>query len=264
MWPARKKIFDFIEVPSGATDSVFTILQTKLIDLFSEGEDLSNALKELIKWCCDILEYIHSYFFGASSLGDYLGWPTNPDWSAYYNAFYEYVSNPDRVTTPETPDFSIPSFSQIPLNFMPFRAAYICWYWNYRDQLLEADAYDPETDDFQSDIVTPLQAVLCFLLRIRCWYKDTYTTALTNTGDGNFRVPIADGSALSPSGTNIKYFDGSGALVQTTDAAAAQEAGATIMEIEIGSITYKMPINYLGVATNELSASTTTADASVV
>ena len=263
LWPVRKKIYDFIETPSGATESVFLSLYTKLEDLLNDGQDLTVTLKELIKRCCDILEYIHSYFFGASSLGDYLGWPTNPDWSAYYNAFYEYVSNPDRVTTPETPDFTIPSFSQIPLNFMPFRAAYICWYWNYRDQLLEAEAYDPETDDFQSDIVTPLQAVLCFLLRVRCWYKDTYTTALTNTGDGNFRVPIADGSALSPTGTDIKYFDGSGALVQTTDAAAAQEAGATIMEIEIGSITYKMPINYLGVATNELTAQTTTADASL-
>lgn len=72
-------------------------------------------------------------------------------------------------------------------SWLPFRANYMIWYYNYRDKLIEQDHIEPE--DYVSDSPQTLEILEMSLIRPRSWSKDTYTTALTNTGSGNVYVP---------------------------------------------------------------------------
>lgn len=75
-------------------------------------------------------------------------------------------------------------------NWLPFRANYMVWYWNYRDKLLELNNIDPE--DYIGDVPQPIELVVMSLMRPRAWSKDMFTTALDNTGSGNVYVPTTD------------------------------------------------------------------------
>lgn len=203
---------------------------------------------------------IHRYYFGASSLFDYLGFPMPADFSD----LYQYKSNNSldykyyledlynlMKTNPPTGSTTYPTynyyndwstvFSNIILNWLPFRVYYLVWYWNYRDQLLEVDAYDPEDDDFLADTISVKNIILCSLLRVRCWFKDSFTTALTNTGSGNFGVPVSFGS----DNMELSYYDGDGALIDTKDYQSALNAGAQIAEVNMGDSSFKVPMNFL-------------------
>lgn len=72
-------------------------------------------------------------------------------------------------------------------NVLPLRACYAIWYNNYRDQLLETAAPEPVTKS-----VISTDELLCLVSpRIRAWSKDSFNTALANTGTGNMVVPIS-------------------------------------------------------------------------
>lgn len=236
--------------------------ETYIKELFQSATDAQDIptkkqyIKEAVSLIMDSVIYVYDYFFGVSSLLDYVGWPTMDNWSGFFGDWYsDFESRIDNFDV-SSPSFNLPScvpslcFSEIPLNWLKLRAVYLCWYWNYRDQLLEADAYDPESDGFLADSVTPLQMVLLTLLRVRCWYKDTYTTALTNTGTGNFKVPVSSDLPLGNEDISWRYYinDVSSSeeiLLNSKDYYDAYGAGATIAKITIGSIEYSVPMNYL-------------------
>lgn len=194
----------------------------------------------------DVAKYNFTYFFGVSSLLDYIGWPTFDNWDAYFEDIAKWLEERGEGLGVSAPEYL---YSEIPLGWLKFRALYLCWYWNYRDQLLEMDAYDPEEDDFLADVVSDKQIFLLSLLRVRCWYKDTYTTALTNTGSGNFRVPVESSPISQYNDLEWTYYydnnEENEILLDSKDFQSAFDAGATIAKITIGDIEYSVPMNYL-------------------
>lgn len=213
-----------------------------MLDSIAAGTPLSDAYKREIAvlWDAFFADYL-GYLFGASSLFDYLGYPFPPDWNEWSHKFFFNATDViDGVTDVFFVDITS-KMSNIALPWTPFRAYYLVWYWNYRDQLLELDAYDPEEDDFLSDNVSQENCILCSLLRVRCWFKDAFTTALTNTGSGNLRVPVDSfGYDLS-----YQYYDSDGNLVDTKDYDAALKAGASLVSVNVGGVDVKVPMNYL-------------------
>lgn len=74
-------------------------------------------------------------------------------------------------------------------NALDLRCLYSVWYWYYRDVLLEKDAPEPRTThEIEED-----ELFYLLLQRHRCWEKDTFTTALANTGNGSVVVPLQEG-----------------------------------------------------------------------
>lgn len=210
-------------------------------------DEVIAQLKELSENLGDWMKRIHQFFFGPSSLFDYLGWPITLDRNfevdGYTNVFVEAVWRNIFIygsyTGLET--FIGNCFSKVSLVFLPFKANYLVWYWNYRDQLLETGILDPEEDEFLDSEITQNVVIYCTLMRQRCWFKDAYTTALTNTGDGNLLVPTSmDGNDIE-----VTFYDENGNLVNTTDRTAAVIAGATVCQVVNGAYTYKIPMNYL-------------------
>lgn len=211
-------------------------------DIRASVSTWSSEARLLCEFYCEYM----SFLFGASSMLDYMGFPCYTDWKTLFlqDVYYDISTS----FTPITPPFESLNalFSDIPLVWLPFRAAYVVWYWNYRDELLETDALDPESDDFLADTPRSYEIVLLTLMRRRCWYKDTFTTALTHTGDGNLSVPVVIGSQIS-SETTMSYYDQLGhTMDNVADYESALQAGATICGISIGNLEYKVPMNYFG------------------
>lgn len=128
-------------------------------------------------------------------------------------------------------------YYNIQLSWMPFRACYWIWYWNYRDKLIESDAYDPE-ENMMSDTISTYEIINCLLLRQRCWFKDSFTTALTNTGDTNMTVPV------SP--YEIQYSEIQDSInTDNVNTNGIDENQSLYTKIKVGSITYRIPSNYL-------------------
>ena len=76
--------------------------------------------------------------------------------------------------------------SDMPKSALVLRVLYLIWYNNYRDQLLETSALKPrKTDD-----VTDQELIILTIPRVRCWEKDSYTTALDNPATADAVVPI--------------------------------------------------------------------------
>lgn len=82
--------------------------------------------------------------------------------------------------------FDEADFSNESMSVLPLRANYAIWYNYYRDQLLETLPSEPS----DLDTVTETELLNLILPRQRCWAKDTFTTALANTGTGSMIVPI--------------------------------------------------------------------------
>lgn len=231
-------------VPSGQDTYLYEQVQNMVTAVDSNAR--FEYFKLYVSAFLESMRYAFDYFFGPSSLLDYAGWPVNDNYEGYFNEIYKVLESVFVYPAPVSIDLT---FSKIPLNWLKFRALYLCWYWNYRDQLLEQDAYDPESDEFLSDTVTPVQMILLTLLRVRCWYKDTFTTALTNTGTGNFKVPL-DSNPLGDESIKWNYYAGDSisdneVLLDTKDYATAYTAGATIAKVTIGNIEYSVPMQYL-------------------
>lgn len=88
-----------------------------------------------------------------------------------------------------------------PQSVLPLRAMYSIWYNNYRDQLIETKAVEVPTSNDASQYLISL-----LLPRLRCWQKDTFTTALDNAGTANAVVPVSynsvDVSRRNPNASN--------------------------------------------------------------
>lgn len=120
-----------------------------------------------------------------------------------------------------------------PVSVLPLRALYAIWYNNYRDQLLETKQPEPVT----ATSVTDTELWTLLLPRQRCWSKDTFTTALGNTGTGNMVVPVTE----SLSGYNQR--------VTTTgilDAGSVEDLdlGLTKFELSSGKVV-ELPTRYI-------------------
>lgn len=239
-----------------------------------------QKMDDFFNFLCDFIEYQYNFFFGVSTHLDYMGWPVMDNWHDFCfnnvlstnqinqliddNEYYDWplssqvslfsifhtIADPG-VFTREVDPFPKDEdlFSQIKLNFLFFRAAYVVWYWNYRDELLETDALDPESDDFLADTCNDLQIVMCTLLRVRCWYKDTFTTSLTNTGDGNLIVP----TNAFENDVVFAYYDDSNKLINTSDYHSAINAGAMVCRVKSGNYSYDIPMNYISSGFNSES-----------
>lgn len=81
--------------------------------------------------------------------------------------------------------------SDLQLRMLELRSLYLIWYNNYRDQLLETSAIKPRRDD----TITDDELFLLLIPRVRCWDKDSYTTALDNPATADAVVPVGNGSA---------------------------------------------------------------------
>ena len=220
-----------------------------------------KAILEFSGLLGSILYDIHQYWFGPSSVLDYMGWPiTTPDnlkvdtavpeygvENIFQNAVYRNILLYSSVDLNEEVESL---FSRIPLCFLPLKAYYLCWYWNYRDQLLETGILDPEEDEFLGSNITDNVIIYCTLLRQRCWFKDAYTTALTNTGDGNLLVPTDTGDAQ----ISYEFYDAGGKLIETKDAGDAIAAGATICKVYGAQFNYSVPMNYFGSMISDYSS----------
>lgn len=75
--------------------------------------------------------------------------------------------------------------SDLQLRMLELRALYLIWFNNYRDQLLETKAMKPRTED----AITDDELFLLLIPRVRCWDKDSYTTALDNPATADAVVP---------------------------------------------------------------------------
>lgn len=199
---------------------------------------------------------IHQFFFGPSSLMDYLGWPITLEsqfnYSQNFNGaithynWFEYIIR-DAILGSfafNLYDIVKERFSAVELPFLPFKAYYLVWYWNYRDQLLETGILDPEEDEFLDSEISDNVILFTTLIRQRCWFKDAYTTALANTGDGNLLVPTD-----SPNGSEsveFTYYDSEGQLLNITNYNDAIQAGATVCQVKsTDNVVYRIPMNYL-------------------
>lgn len=179
---------------------------------------------------------MYNWWFGASSMLDYLG-VHHEDYISWARASLETTFASDNNTIV----FYVPT-SQLPINWLPIRGAYFCWYWYYRDQLLELNAYDPEEEMLSSDI-SDREIICCLLIRQRCWFKDTFTTALNNTGDGNVVLPTALGVLENTKPLEITEVVQQ--LDDTKDKQGAINGGANVTRIKVGDVTYDIPSNYL-------------------
>lgn len=257
--------YKMLDLVSRALSSFEDFVESKELEdfhvEFESGHCSQNSVLALGKRLGQIMQDMFVYFHGPSSLFDYLGWPVPTDYKVYSEgrefvvsqnlfeyAVYRNILIYGSVNLKE--DYLDPLFSEVPLNFMPFKAYYLIWYWNYRDQLLETGILDPEEDDFLGTTITDEMVVYCTINRQRCWFKDTFTTALTNTGDGNLIVPIKS----IDSDYEVKFYDGD-RLVDTTDERSAYAAGATIASYTFDGHEYNIPMRYLGAANYDLGYS---------
>lgn len=80
-----------------------------------------------------------------------------------------------------------------PREILTLRSMYSIWYNNYRDQLIETRAFEPSVEDE----ITDDELLILLTPRLRCWQKDTYTTALASAGTANAVVPV--------SGSTVQY-----------------------------------------------------------
>ena len=78
--------------------------------------------------------------------------------------------------------------SDLQLRALELRALYLIWYNNYRDQLLETSAMKPRRDD----TITDDELFVLLMPRVRCWEKDSYTTALDNPATADAVVPVGN------------------------------------------------------------------------
>lgn len=94
--------------------------------------------------------------------------------------------------------------SDQPQSILPLRAQYSVWWNNYRDQLLETGAPEPSVEDTISD----LEMLVLLCPRLRCWHKDTFTTALDSAGTVNAVVPTGNTSLHSTVALKYKDIEG--------------------------------------------------------
>lgn len=130
-------------------------------------------------------------------------------------------------------DLYTPIFADKPISVLNLRANYNVWYNNYRDILLESDAFEP----VDTDAITEDELFVMLVPRQRCWEKDAFTTALDTPGTGNVGVPVSLVQELSNVGYNSK--------AQSVDNAESLRDGNNVYEVSIGSESWKLPTSFL-------------------
>lgn len=179
---------------------VFDQLDTQLVGALSEPQYIYKVFSDEMKIYLQLLEDLYSPVVGVGSMFDYLGYDvlTPVDFRyLYLHKFCEfYDDSADSVGEGNLPVVaSLDLFSYIPYELvssssqsvLPLRACYAIWYNNYRDKLLETAAPEPVT----KSVVSSDELFFLSMLRIRAWSKDSFNTALANTGTGNMVVPIS-------------------------------------------------------------------------
>ena len=128
------------------------------------------------------------------------------------------------------------NFTELPMSVLHLRANYNIWYNNYRDILLESNAYEPyDGDDISYD-----ELFVLLIPRQRCWEKDAFTTALDNPGTGNVGVPVNFGQAQGL--PNVHGF------IQQVEQEVQNDTkanGNNIYRISIGNDSWELPTAYL-------------------
>lgn len=123
----------------------------------------------------------------------------------------------------------------MPQIILPLRAFYAIWWNNYRDQLLETAAPEPITES----IITSQELFHLVMPRQRAWSKDTFTTALANTGTGSVIVPVNPKLEENTSEYYSLKNDGSDA-----DSAALQDMNLKQITLSDGKVI-DLPTRYL-------------------
>lgn len=155
-----------------------------------------------------------------------------------FSFFYKYESWANSVNALIT--------QSLPQIVLPLRAFYSIWWNNYRDQLLETVAPEPITES----IVTDTELFLLLVPRQRAWSKDTFTTALANTGTGSIVVPVGSKFAAD---TATEY-DITGV---DAEAAQLQDMGLHNIELSDGKVI-DLPTRYLSQFHSSSSSSSVT------
>ncbi len=206
---------------------------------------------EFVALMNDVYDAIAPYL-GVGSLLDMMGAPfiSRRDWflGTYLNIFGMYTVN-DRF-----PEYVFDELlDATPFSVLPFRALYLVWYWYYRDQLLETDAFEPSDDD----VVTDAEYFALFTPRYRCWSKDTFTTALTNTGTGSMIVPTQ--KVMPSNTTNVykKLGDFDSETVVDAESAKLQQMDVLSYTLSDGTVI-ELPSRYLQSMHGTISQGVTT------
>lgn len=127
-----------------------------------------------------------------------------------------------------------------PIVIFNLRANYAVWYHNYRDPILEADAFKP----INTSNITNEELFTLLIPRQRCWEKDAFTTALDNPGTGSVGVPVNIQGYTS----FYQDFTGKNAQVDSTgrvDMDNIQDNGNAMYEVYIGDTSYRVPTAFL-------------------
>ena len=123
--------------------------------------------------------------------------------------------------------------SAVPMSILNLRANYNVWYNNYRDVLLEADAFEP----VDIDNITQTELFVLLVPRQRCWEKDAFTTALDNPGTGNVGVPI--NNSVNVANGDYEFY------AQRVPDETITKDGNNIYKVELDGESWYLPTAYL-------------------
>lgn len=145
----------------------------------------------------DLFYDFYSPFVGVGSNLDYLNMSRVSKLDIYVLLLTTYLFDKKNVSSSliygSFGSFAESKFSNESMSVLPLRANYAIWYNYYRDQLLETLPSEPS----DLDTVTDTELLNLILPRQRCWAKDTFTTALANTGTGSMIVPLTGTSPFA-------------------------------------------------------------------
>lgn len=184
-----------------------------------------------------LLEYSYQIirpFFGTTSYLDQMSYNK----IRYVDWLYLYCIAIGRiVASAGDKDLNVEPYVQYmsdePEEILSLRAQYCVWWNNYRDQLLETKAPRPQ----KGDDITPLEIFCLLAPRVRCWHKDTFTTALDSAGTVNGIVPT---QVASHQTATIKS--------HVIDGLASDEVARTdksVYEITIDNNTFRIPTGFI-------------------
>lgn len=122
---------------------------------------------------------------GYGSVFDYLGYGAYKKDDLFVALYYRFSESIADDYGESAIYFDEDDFSSKKINGLKLRAYYSIWYWNYRDILIETLAPEPR----KTDLIDGEELFWLIFMRFRCWEKDTFTTALANTGEGSVVVP---------------------------------------------------------------------------
>lgn len=136
------------------------------------------------------------------------------------------------------------NMSEYPQEILKLRAQYSVWWNNYRDQLLEQDAMEPVT----TSAITDKEIVVLLSPRVRCWHKDTFTTALDNPGTGSVGVPMnisRYGGDIDVRPSDYTINKAHEVFYNDISMAYINPEGNSIAEVELAGQKWRLPTAFL-------------------